>query len=724
MNISGFLTCLGYNDVATGTSVVLEGVYSSTSGTTGYFYNLLYPTGTHEVNGVLYGPVIPLANVGWSTYSGGQMNAQNCLRAGYKHNGNFSVLMDVEYSGCSGVTAGAYTTTLLSTSARGFETSGFSILINDTNRLVFKTLNKSYTLTHEMATRDMVYVSLTENQFVTMGLYSVADDTLYTKTVQLEESNLNTDSLYFGGQLSYHPWSTGFNGTIHNIMLFNDDLTSQDIGTCALCSLVSSYAQANVVSNFSGYQITGLYYSGFVNSGTTGYQTLTGYLDNAHGGTKPIIYQSGMSGVLTSGEIAQPLLSDIVIQVTGTGYNFTYSSGDVNAFTQRLISFDLPLTSGDVIEVYSYPKRNPYVNKRVDGFSWPEDTGFIQLVSNGLAETSGVDYDMTHNVISGFQDEDLLSYDVLRAPTIVTPWTGSTGFRVPIVSGGFFPPVQQYPETSTNEIRIQNLSGISSGNIFYPEFGYDLFMNGQKLISGIHYIISNVGGTFWVRFPSGLTLPYATADFMYDTTGGVTGWGEIYDNELTFAPYHSGFKKTVFQLSGDATNIGMITGFSEQVWVNGVRQLNPEDYIKTSPCSVLDSILDPPYTPATMYTSVADTGNKWNASVPPYLYGVTLTIDMPTSPYQAELYVYWASFDPYGYPNDSGVAELYFDSNWGTYYFGLNQNILDDVVTQQYNIEHTGFGQTGVITGQMKIRFVSGNHVGDFGYSTVTTQVY
>ena len=58
MNPSSFLTCLSYEGVNTGISVL--GLYSFSSGTTTGIYNQIYTTGYNLFSGYPYDPALPL----------------------------------------------------------------------------------------------------------------------------------------------------------------------------------------------------------------------------------------------------------------------------------------------------------------------------------------------------------------------------------------------------------------------------------------------------------------------------------------------------------------------------------------------------------------------------------------------------------------------------------------------------------------------------------------
>ena len=618
MNINTFLTCLGYYGVSTGTSAILEGVYSPSSGTTGYLYNQLYATGLHQTGSLIYAPTNPLINVGRLSVSSPTFSGNHCLRAGYKHSGNFGVLMDIEYSGCSRVASEKFYTLLSTAETKEGLNSGFCVGINDANRLVFKTLNKNQTLNQELTTHDMVYVSLTESQYVTLGVFSIAENKMFSTTVALNTPSLTTDSLYIGSMLTSADKFTGYFGKINSIMLFNDDVAAVDVGTCSTCSLTTGFSTTSIVNSFSGYQITGFYYSGTQVSGATGINTFTGQIKRADGTSTPVIYSSSLSGVVSTGEIALPMLGNVSLQITGSGYSFSFDPTVINSFVRSSLTFDIPFSSGDIIEVYTYSGYNPSIGKLIYNNEWPNETGVVQLIGNGLNETSGIDFMLDHVNISGFSENDILSYDVISGAQVVTAYSGFWyGGRTLMSGGSYFPTTAQYYENTgaafSGQVQITTLNSICTGNVFYPSFGYDLHLNGQKLVSGLQYNISTSGVSGFVVSLSGVNLPYLSVNYLYHPTGGLpTGVDSYDDNELTFIPQFSGFSRTRFDMTGTAYMLAFITGFSEQVWVNGIRQLRGNDYVLTKPCSFTQPFIAQPSFPYTMYDSLIDDGSKWH----------------------------------------------------------------------------------------------------------------
>jgi hypothetical protein len=711
MNTGVYFTCLGYYGISTGSSANIEGIYAPNSGTTGFLYNQLYPPEYHQTGGVIFSPALPLVNVGNLNVTGFNFHSRQCLRAGYKHSGNFSVLMDIEYSGCLRNQAVGLNNVLLTTVDRPSGlSSGFALCINDANRLLFKTADKGYTLAEELEVHDIVYMSLTENQYATFGIYKVNEGKLYSKQIALTSGQLNTDSIYFGNFLNPATPYTGYSGKMNQILIFNDDLSNRDLSVCADCSLVTGYNIVNTFNNFSGAQITGFVFSPISVLANLGTAYLTGQIRKNDGSSIPVIYSSGISGYQNSGEVATPLYASIALQTSGYDLSFIYDANNINTFTRRRVEFDIMLTSGDTVEVYTYQRLNRSIGKPIINATWPSDTGVIQLIGNGLTETSGVDFFLSHNTISGFNLEDILYYDVLSSPTVVTPYSGYWLNSRTLMSGGtYFPPAAQYTENTSfsGQVKITGLNQISVNNPFSPVFGYDLYMNGQKLVSGLQYGVNLSGSNFIVSL-SGLTLPTLNADFLYHPTGGLpTGVGEVYDNELTFIPWFSGANRVRSDISGNVKFLGMITGFSPQIWVNGVRQTEDVDYMLHGNCDLVTGIIYEPNMTFNAYQSITDTQSRWNLKLP-----YTIGIGAVTGSYnvldntQVDLRVNWTFTPPsYFYDYSGNYVEIWLGGNYGGYSLQSQGNLLSTSGT--FTVSGGNF-----FTGNARVRYRNGNIIG------------
>ena len=651
MKVDAFLTCLGYYGVSTGASTSLEGAYSLSSGVTGVYYNQLYSTGAHFVNGKIYAPTIPLLNVWNNTIANNTFSGVNALRVGLNHTGSFSLVMDIEYSGCSRPTTQKGMVLLSTVASPSGLSTGFCIGITETSRLYFETSGYTTTLDKELGVRDFVYIGLGEKQYINFGIYSLEDDKVYSSSVSLPSGTMDSDSIFIGNFLTTtgsDPY-TGFVGKVNQAVLFSDALTDSDIGVCSNCALTTGFNQTTGWISFLVQQVTGMYFSGVMDYLLTGYSNVTGTVTTHNGSTISVVYPSGLSGLVTTGQMALPMFSGTTVSGMRSDVIFKYDSDALRSFSLFSLFLKSQLTSGDTIEVYSYPRPNINVGKNFSGISWPTESGYIQVISNGLSETSGVDYSVVRNEMSGEWPDDVLTYDLFNIPTIVTPYSGywSDGSsRIQMSGGSYYPSSAQYSENTASFSgisKITGLSGVCTGNPFWPFFGWDLHMNGQKLISGMQYSVAKSGVSGFVVLLSGKLLPSLAIYPLYPETGGApTGIESVDDSELSFLPQYSGFQAMRTDVTTSGNTFGYYTGFGEQVWVNGLRMVDGLDYIKVTPCSTITGEFSPP----SMTFPLVDTANRgsalWNVPVPP---AVSLTSAGP----MASLTVYPSLYNPYGY---------------------------------------------------------------------------
>lgn len=714
MKIDSFLTCLSYYGMSTGASTSLEGAYSLTSGTTGIFFNQLYSSGVHFLNGQIYGPAMPLINIyGNKVITSGIFSGNQGLRVGYNHTGNFGMIMDIEYSGCNRPN-NQRAMTLLSTSygPSGFN-SGFMVGITESHRLFFNTSGYTKTLEKELSTREFVYISLTENKYVTIGVYDFNNNIVQKQNITLPSGIMNSNDIYLGNFLRVNSLDlyTGFSGKINQLVLFNDSLDDKDISICSNCILTTGFNTGATSFSYSGWFVSGMNFSGVYDYAITGYSNVTGNVTSYDGSTVKVIIQSGMTGYIQTGIVALPLFSGAVLQGTRNYTIFQYDTSALNAISTFSLYFNTMLSSGDTIEIYSYRTPNTNIGKRITGLIWPFESGVIQLIGNGLNETLGIDYNILRNEISGYYLDDILSYDVVPSATIITPYSGYWNDTSKLQMSGnvFYPPSPQYFENAnfTGIVKITGLSGICISNIYYPEFGYSLHMNGQKLISGMHYDVNYSGTSGFVVSLSGKNLPQLFVEGIYDVTGGgPIAVNSVDDNELAFIPEFSGKIRTRLDISSDGYSYGNFTGFGEQIWVNGIRQLRDLDYIKVSLCSLITGVYNPPVLDFLMYDSDG-TNSLLNMQLPPTITGISGSSGI------AYFLMNWN-----GLPTQTGnVFEVYSSQLINTTTYG--PFIYNGFMSGwRHSGNYTGFSSSNIGSGILLSRFHANNMASEWFQST------
>jgi hypothetical protein len=364
------------------------------------------------------------------------------------------------------------------------------------------------------------------------------------------------------------------------------------------------------VTEVTVLEVTGHLLSGYSESVVIDYVPSLSTITKADSSTVSVVSPSGVQSSIQTAQIATVLTGTTTIRVTGDSPLIFLTDSRLNGYVSYDIEFDYALESGDAVEIYTYPRFNPNVGLTITDLAYPIDTPNVQLIGNGLVETKDVDYSVVRNAISGFTEDDILTYDILTGTSLVTSFSGYWNRSRIITSGqagtGYYPTSAQFTETTgaTGKILITGITGRTLST------KYDLYLNGQKLISGYHYWLQadSVSGAFGGN--AGLTVAYLDPTVLPDWTGEfvtsngyVTGILSIEDSELTFIPQHESLTRYFKEVTTPFSTYTNLTGFSEQVWVNGVRQTVDVDYRRNYPCSLDSGIVDYPSLPFNFYNN-------------------------------------------------------------------------------------------------------------------------
>jgi len=561
MNIAPFLQCLGATGINTGVSIL--GLYSFASGDNLVAYNQIYSTGFHYISGIPYNDAVPMIFNGSGNQPSGKLTGNGFYQVSDLFSTDFSVIIYLNYSGCN--YSGSNNQLLASTSL----SSGANLGITPSNRLFIKTPDYSYTIPKEIGVGDFAYFSVVGSRFVNFGLFSMADNVLYSKNYDEGNPIISLTDLTFGGALTYSSTFTGYSGKLNEIYLFSGALGSTSVGGCIACAFATGYTTGASSYNYITTQITGSYWTGITSSGllsTT--QVLTSY-PKLTGGTGYVYFDLGISGAITIGQALIPLSQSGTQTGFISGLSFAFDTSQPMSGFLFDFYFTQGLSSGDIVEIYTYPVFNTKIGFQLSNLNYPSSTDVVQLYGNGLAETSGIDYSVAfNNLILGFDSLDLLQYDIYPA-TYTGPY--ATGFIQTGTTGGGF-------------VNITGVSGMSLSG-----FSSDIYLNGQKMASGLNFSVS------------GLTLTVSGNDFQdfNDPSGHLL--------EIKFIPQYSGLLRNFTMISGNQFYISGISGFSEQVWVNGQRQFNGLDYFKYPRCRTCTGNFVNPGFPFVLYDSSIDT---------------------------------------------------------------------------------------------------------------------
>jgi hypothetical protein len=602
MTPNSFLNCINYNGFFTGITGSIVGIYDLGSGVSGVFYNLLYPSGLSFSGNQIYGPTYPLIAVG-NNITGYQFSGVNAYRVGYTFSGDFGLILDIEYSGCVRNSSGrAFTLVSTADSPTGLSGS-FLIGINEANRLFFETSGFSRTLSsYELRDKNIIYVGLGNQKSIEFGVFDYLNQLVVSETFSLNLNQNLINKIYLGSYLSYSGLNyTGFSGKINNVILSDKTLDISGISTCSNCLFVTGQTTgAPLVSTLLIPTVTGYITSGVSGQVITGYVPFTGVITKSDNTTVNVVFPSGLTGLVRIEDLTTILTGSTQVTFTGsTPKIFLTDTNKVNSFVSYDIQFDFTLGSGDYVEVQTYPIFVPFINIPVYNEDFPSaNSGYIQIIGNGLDETANVDYFVVRNKISGFFDDDLLAYDLMSTAPIVYPFSGFWARdKIQMSGGNTYPRSPQFAEDFGTIV----FSGITGVPITWDT---EIYLNGQKLRSGFHYALKDDGPSgfnfFGVNgvvdvemYPD--TLPALIINPLYSPTGGLpTGIDSVEDSELTIFTRYGKFNNFIFDLSGSTTTLTGLSGFSERVWVNGIRQRLGSDYVKNFKCSVASGIVAPP----------------------------------------------------------------------------------------------------------------------------------
>ena len=620
MNIQNYNVCLSGRGLNSG---ILSSFYDFIGTSGNGVFNLAYPTGSQVNSGQFIASKNPALAIRSGNNTGhalsevvtGLMSGLDLFRIGSTNNyQDFTILIDYDLDFCA--VSGNHSHILASSNIQGTGTSGFAFGINQTNRLFFEYYNsgqqtlQAHTLNSELDSKSTVLLSMLGGKLIDLAYYDYETDSLVNKSFNLSNFN-SSNQFYLGGLYSYSGTRhTGFIGSLNNAALFSGFFSLKGRTGCIECLFSTGASNPTGANSFNIYGVTGF---SFVSSGVTG---VTGYsysaveIPHPTGGSTTVMQESGMTGTLSQSRIVTPYTG-----IAGTGTAFTgafrteYDYSLKMQYSNKVISLFYPLQSGDIIEVESYSRPQNNLNIASDNFYLKKGAySGVVLFHNGVLNAEGLDFNVRNNYFTGastqgYDPTDVFQYNLTNDRIFVTSFSGLwSGSKILVNSGSsgtgivYFPPTSQYIESGTN-ILITGISGVSVT-------GFDLFFNGQKLVENYDYEIGSSGSTSLVNI-YGTQLPTFTANVTYsgDITGSgyaVSGWPNyplvgitgisasimvFVEKPLTVQTFNY-----INNFTGGSLTGVNISGYSEQVWVNGIKQVGLYD--RTYPCSPTSGLYD------------------------------------------------------------------------------------------------------------------------------------
>jgi len=461
---------------------------------------------------------------------------------------------------------------LLSTMTGVNQQSGFLVGINDSNRLFFEYIDSTYSIggarriyvhPQELSAYNIISISQDAvHSAITIANHNLAKGDSFGLTYNAD-GFINSSLLFIGGfpNKTLNPSYTGFMGRIMDILFLTGAANPVQASGIAPLFFVTGYNPATDVPVYTPFiAVTGAaFISGVIGSGVTGYVLSTVNIPDIHGNNTVAYDNLPLTGLISGDTIVYSTGIDSGNYVTLSGVPeefFFYDPYTRNYGDNLLVMLSYSVTTGDVVEIYSYTNNQvntisiaPEAFSLYDFYlSTNTSTDNVNVYNDGLLQIPNIDYVLASgkiisNGLSNFQSQyNYILYDQISGNIDSLAFSGYSGA---FTLGG-------------------NLT--QSGT-------KDVYLNGQKLISGFDYTIS-AGTISFVATEFGQPVVWASGVFAFPParTGNRfvflgSGIGYIRDFSTTF--------------SGNIMN--------ELFFLNGQRLAPGIDYIVTSNSSLLNA---------------------------------------------------------------------------------------------------------------------------------------
>lgn len=458
--------------------------------------------------------------------------------------------------------------------------------LNDLNKLTLEFSgnisgsNEIYKKTNffEFATQNICALRL-NNQYIEYTYFDIIEDEIYNQRIDLsgnyfkQEKDIYIGNIPTGRSRNFY---TGYYGILADFVGYNEYI---DLDSCSELSKIF----LKTGERFEYITITGFSYnliqSGFLNptgilgTGITGYRLVPSneIIDVSCGQNCVVYIQSGITGVITGEKIEYKIVNQSQLQSSQEiiKYNL-YDENYASRFSKNNIIFNSKLDNEDIFEIQFYKDLS---NK-------------IEYPSYGIIDQSYVCQD------------DLTNKNLLIFINGVNIRSGDIGYRISSENNKF--KIQNYNRDYNDLVyySISNYTGSKYTNLIYngdatldgalyfgPTVNFNnniyhaifktttrdkltlnpnVFLNGQKLISGLDFILRR--------------NPFIQG-FIFEDLCIKSGLSTGYLNVVTdnYISRITGCNIKIYQNTG-------ITYSNERIWVNGIYQNKNENYILTS-CS-------------------------------------------------------------------------------------------------------------------------------------------
>lgn len=461
---------------------------------------------------------------------------------------------------------------LVSTMDYTNQQSGLIIGINDSNRLFFEYIDSTHPSgscrrvkvhNEELGKKNVIALSQdNSHQTLTICIHDLADHDTRSRSYFMKGYN-NSNIIYIGGfpnsgnKIAY----TGFCGYLFDVLLLSGAANAVQCDALSKVFFTTGYMPSGSTPIQVYYPIvTGVMFtSGIISTGITGYG-LGSVIIPDKDGTDITVYDaipatgsiSGTGIVYLSGTS-----SGVRTILTGVSEQFFYSNSYIKQYSEEnLVFLSYNVLSTDIVQIYSFgDKQIDKVSVIPEPFNLNDfylldtfGTGSIALVfSDGLLQISGINYTLASGKIisNGYSayhsTYNFLLYDETSGSITTSGWTGYSG---------------QYT------IGGNPTSGSAR----------DIYLNGQKLISGFDYISSGASSIVLTGTQNSLPVVWASGIFAFPPSR--TGLRQIFTG--AGLGYYQNFT---------GTSVGTL--MDEMVWLNGQRLAPDFDYKKVSSMSLL-----------------------------------------------------------------------------------------------------------------------------------------
>jgi hypothetical protein len=530
MNATGFLQCLSGNNFQSGNLVAY---YDFSQKDSKIVFNQIYPTGSGYSGALINSSSVPGIFLGIYPSVGGQVSTQigNALNLS-----QIQCLFDFDFSGCQN-SGQVESTILLTNRSTSADLSGFIFGINSSNRLFFENNGQIQTLNAELRNKNLINLTISSNQYVSFGFYDFVNSGFVGQSL-ITQLNKSFNSLYLLGCPSgSHSVYSGAMGSLNHFVLLQDNIPPSPALNCLFCTGASI---VNTISSGTLITVSGVSGQNIYQSGITGYTSSFVSILKEDGSTVSLALNSGVSGSLLIDTLIVPILaSGATVYFTGQSQALQYNTGEAINYASFNALFAQTL-SGMTGEIYSYPVYQPYKNINVSNLVLPNYPSlYPNVYINGLLEAPNIDYYIYGSTI-------VIANNVSSTNTVIISFSNNPASLIDFEN--------QFPVNTSGAVAITG-SGFHSG--------YDVYQNGKKLIKNQEFYTGLYNSQTGILFYSGIL---ETAD------------------ELQFLPIDTAPITFTTGSNANYTLINGISGFSEQIWLNGILQTRNSDYYLTQPC--------------------------------------------------------------------------------------------------------------------------------------------